>query len=98
MKTYQTIEAVQHLDAKNIEGWEVTEGSIKKHFKFRDFKAALDFMVKVGGKAEEMNHHPNWSNVYNKVDISLSTHDSGGITDKDFELAAAIEAVYQRGN
>jgi 4a-hydroxytetrahydrobiopterin dehydratase len=91
MKTYQNEEIQQKLTSLN--GWKHKDNSIQKEFVFKDFKQAISFMVKVGEKAEELNHHPNWSNVYNKVDIALSTHDAGGITDKDFELASEIENI-----
>ena len=94
MKTYNSNEATQALEDKGLQGWEVKGNAICKSFKFKDFKQAMDFMVKAGEKAEEMNHHPDWSNVYNRVDIRLSTHDAGGITDKDFELATAMENVF----
>lgn len=63
-------------------------------FEFEDFNAAWKFMNQVAELAEEMNHHPNWSNVYNRVSILLSTHDAGDvITDKDRDLAAAIDGL-----
>jgi 4a-hydroxytetrahydrobiopterin dehydratase len=95
MKTYKNEEVDQKLDSNSLTGWKHDDNSIQKNFSFKDFKEAIQFMVKVGDKAEEMNHHPNWSNVYNKVDISLSTHDAGGITDKDFELATHIEKIFK---
>lgn len=63
------------------------------HHIFKDFKQAMEFMNKVAVKAETINHHPNWYNVYNKVEIKLQTHDSGGITIKDIELASFIETL-----
>jgi len=76
---------------KSLKDWQYGEESIIKNFTFKDFKEALAFMVKTGAVAEELNHHPNWSNTYNKVNIKLSTHDAGGVTEKDFELAERIE-------
>jgi 4a-hydroxytetrahydrobiopterin dehydratase len=64
--------------------------SLHRAFKFKTFAEAWSFMTHVALIAEKMNHHPDWSNSYNKVDISLSTHDLGGITAKDLELARAI--------
>ncbi len=64
-------------------------------FEFKDFVQAFGFMAQVAIIAEKLNHHPNWSNVYNKVEINLTTHDAGNVvTDKDRQLAAAIEKIY----
>jgi 4a-hydroxytetrahydrobiopterin dehydratase len=66
-------------------------------FKFTDFKEAFAFMTQVAAVAESMNHHPEWNNVYNRVEITLRTHDAGNIvTEKDFLLAAAIEKVFSK--
>jgi 4a-hydroxytetrahydrobiopterin dehydratase len=67
--------------------------AIKKQFLFEDFNQAFGFMTRVALKAETMNHHPEWFNVYNKVDITLSTHDVGGLSDKDVTLATFIDSV-----
>jgi len=64
--------------------------SIHQSFKFKSFAEAFSFMTHVALLADKMDHHPNWSNVYNKVDITLTTHDSGGVTQKDIDLASAI--------
>jgi len=74
-------------------GWKAVEGrdAIAKSFKFADFNAAFAFMTKVALMAEKSDHHPEWSNVWNKVDITLSTHDAGGVTEKDLALAKFIE-------
>jgi len=72
--------------------WNEENHRLKKTFQFKDFVEAFAFMTKVAIIAEKMNHHPNWSNVYNKVSIELSTHDAGNIvTDKDRKLADAID-------
>lgn len=72
--------------------WNEENHRLKKTFQFNDFVEAFAFMTKVAIIAEKMNHHPNWSNVYNKVSIELSTHDAGNIvTDKDRKLAEAID-------
>ena len=77
-----------------LEGWKPDgEAAIAKQFTFKDHIAALGFVVKVATTAETIDHHPNITWVYNKVGISLSTHDAGGVTAKDFELAEKIEAV-----
>ncbi len=76
-----------------LPGWhDVTErDAIAKSFKFADFNAAFAFMTRVAMQAEKMDHHPEWSNVYNKVEITLTTHDAGGVSDKDFTLAGFID-------
>lgn len=74
--------------------WKEENNKLVKTFTFKDFIEAFGFMSKVAIVAEKMNHHPNWSNVYNKVTFELSTHDAGNIvTDKDRKLAAAIDAL-----
>jgi len=72
-----------------LEGWRAVEDrdAIAKEFKFKDFNAAFGFMSRVALYAERQDHHPEWFNVYNRVDVTLSTHDSGGVTDKDVALA-----------
>jgi 4a-hydroxytetrahydrobiopterin dehydratase len=72
-------------------GWKVINGKLHRELKFADFVSAFGFMSRVALLAEKRDHHPEWSNVYNKVVIDLVTHDAGGITDKDVELAQAIE-------
>lgn len=79
-----------------ISGWQAVDGerdAVRKVFKFADFKAAFGFMTQVALKAEQMDHHPEWFNVYNTVDITLSTHDADGVTTLDQELAEFIEGV-----
>jgi 4a-hydroxytetrahydrobiopterin dehydratase len=74
--------------------WEEAGGSLNRTFTFHDFTEAWGFMSKVALLAEKADHHPNWSNVWNKVEISLTTHDAGStVTDKDRRLAAAIDAL-----
>lgn len=73
------------------EGWSFEDNSIHKEFKFRDFSAAFAFMTTVAIEAERANHHPDWSNTWNTVKISLSTHSEGGVTDKDLQLAERID-------
>ncbi len=76
-----------------LEGWELENEKLQRVCKFDDFVAAFGFMARVALLAESMNHHPEWSNVYNTVSIALTTHDAGGITQKDFKLARAINAT-----
>jgi len=73
--------------------WTVDQQSISRELVFRDFNEAFGFMSRVALLAERRNHHPNWSNVYNRVSITLSTHDLGGLSDLDIELAAAIDQL-----
>ena len=77
-----------------LKGWKADgEASIAKQYTFKDHIAALGFVVKVATTAETIDHHPEINWVYNKVGITLSTHDAGGVTPKDFELAGKIDAV-----
>jgi len=74
--------------------WKEEDNKLKRTFDFDNFVEAFGFMTKVAILAERMNHHPNWSNVYNTVDIELSTHDAGGVvTDKDRKLAEEIDKL-----
>lgn len=74
--------------------WKEENNKLKKTFEFDDFQEAFAFMTRVAFLAEEQNHHPNWSNVYNTVDIELTTHDEGDVvTEKDRKLAAKIDEI-----
>ncbi|MEM8848596.1 MAG: 4a-hydroxytetrahydrobiopterin dehydratase [Pseudomonadota bacterium] len=73
--------------------WTEENGALTRQFKFKDFSEAWAFMTRVALIAETMDHHPEWSNVYNKVDIRLTTHDAGGLTDLDREMAKRIDAL-----
>ena len=75
--------------------WQETNNQLKRSFKFKNFVDAFAFMTKVAFAAEKLNHHPNWSNVYNQVDIVLTTHDAGStVTEKDWQLAKKIDEIY----
>ena len=76
-----------------INGWELIDNAIEKTFLFKDFKEAMSVMQHIAFEAEELNHHPEWFNVYNKLNIRLTTHDAQGITDKDFILADKIDSI-----
>ncbi len=79
---------------KNIDAaWVFHGNSIDREFIFKNFKQAFEFMTAVSIVAEVLNHHPNWSNVYNKVFISLTTHDAGGITELDFRFANEVDSI-----
>ncbi len=74
--------------------WQEKDNELQRSFVFADFSEAFAFMTRVALLAEKVNHHPNWSNVYNKVEIHLSTHDAGNVvTEKDKALAAAIDKL-----
>lgn len=78
--------------------WTEENNALKAEFHFENFIDAFAFMTKIAIRAEKMNHHPDWSNSYNKVKIKLATHDAGNVvTDKDRELAAVISALYAQG-
>jgi 4a-hydroxytetrahydrobiopterin dehydratase len=78
---------------KRLPDWQLAKDreAIARSFKFSDFDAAFSFMSRVALKAAAMDHHPEWFNVYNKVDVTLATHDAGGVTQKDIDLAAAMD-------
>lgn len=78
--------------------WRQENDSLIQTFTFRDFSEAFAFMTRVAMIAEQQNHHPSWSNVYNRVTITLTTHDAGNrVTDKDREMAAAIDQLLRNG-
>ena len=78
----------------SLPGWSSDRDALAKEFKFGSFKEALSFMVRVGFEAEAMDHHPDWTNVYNRVAIRLNTHDAGGkVTARDVALAQKIQAL-----
>ena len=76
-----------------IPGWDLVDGKLQKRFQFASFVQAFGFMTSVALVAEAMNHHPDWSNVYNRVTIALNTHDAGGISALDFTLAKRIDEL-----
>ena len=79
-----------------LAGWTLHDGKLHREYKFPDFKRAIDFIVAAVPGIEKMNHHPEWANVYNRVTVDLSTHDAGGITQKDFDLGALLESVSKK--
>lgn len=88
----QVDKALSELNTQLEELWAIKEGQLFKEFKFHDFIEAFGFMTQVALHAEKINHHPDWSNSYNRVVVLLSTHEVDGISDKDFKLANAIES------
>lgn len=85
------VELSQALAA--LPGWRVEDGKLHKAYRFPDFGSAIAFMVRVAFHAERLDHHPNWSNVYDRVDVVLWTHDVGGLTDRDIALATAMQTA-----
>ena len=86
---------------EEVEGWEkVSDGrdAYTKFFKFSDFKQAFSFMTCIALKAEEINHHPEWENVYNKVNITLTTHDLGGMSKLDYDMALFADKSFKNFN
>ena len=77
----------------SLPGWAFLDGKIRKEYRFSGFPEAFGFMTRVALLAERLNHHPDWSNTYNRVLIALSTHDAGGVTASDIELAGLIDSV-----
>jgi len=78
---------------KKLPKWKVVKDrdAIARKFQFKDFNEAFGFMTRVALLADKMDHHPEWFNVYNKLEVTLSTHDAGGVTDNDIKMAAAME-------
>ena len=77
----------------SLPGWSINSGKLFREYKFSDFTHAFAFMTAVALAAEKMDHHPDWTNVYNRVAINLWTHDAGGITKSDLQLAQQIEKI-----
>lgn len=80
-------------ELQKLSSWSYLENGIEKKFVFKNFIEAMVFINKIAVIAEDMKHHPDWNNVYNKVSLRLTTHDSGCVTKKDFDLATAIDAL-----
>lgn len=93
--TKKTREQIQ-TGLKELPGWALKEEKLHREFKFKNFVQAWGFMTQVAMLAEQMDHHPEWSNVYNRVEIYLTTHEAGGISQRDFDLAAKIDQVLAR--
>lgn len=80
----------------SLPGWTLAQGKLHREYRFKDFVAAFGFMASAALAAEAMNHHPEWFNVWATVKVDLNTHDAGGITALDFELAAKMETLAKR--
>jgi 4a-hydroxytetrahydrobiopterin dehydratase len=81
----------------SLDGWELDGASLRRQLVFDSFVEAFGFMAQVALIAERLDHHPNWSNVYNRVDIAVTTHDAGGLTALDFDFVRRVDAVLSRG-
>jgi 4a-hydroxytetrahydrobiopterin dehydratase len=86
------VDAEIELALTELPGWNRDGEAIVRHYKFADFTHAFAFMTRVALLAEKADHHPEWSNVYNRVEVRLTTHDAGGLTQRDIDLAKAIDA------
>ena len=89
--------AISHA-LEHLPDWKKVDDSIERSLTFNDFSAAFGFMTRVAMLCEAQNHHPDWSNAWNQVSIRLSTHECGGLSHRDIELAASIEQLLQSGN
>ena len=81
----------------SLEGWELNENALETTFEFQNFKETFTLMTRIAFECEAQDHHPDWSNVYNRLHIRLNTHDAGGVTERDFKLARTIEALVSTG-
>ncbi len=80
-------------EQKSLKGWSVENGKLHKVFEFESFNQAFGFMARASMEIEKMNHHPEWFNVYNRITIDLTTHDAGGITRNDTDLARILDSL-----
>jgi 4a-hydroxytetrahydrobiopterin dehydratase len=80
---------------KNLSGWELKGEKLYREFKFKNFVRAFGFMTQAAILAEQMDHHPEWSNVYNRVIVNLTTHEVGGISERDFDLAHKMNSIVE---
>jgi 4a-hydroxytetrahydrobiopterin dehydratase len=83
---------------KNVPGWSVEDGKLFREFVFPRFVEAFGFMASIATVAEKQDHHPEWSNIYNKVQIHLTTHEAGGIAKNGFALARSIDEIHEAAN
>ena len=79
-----------------LTGWSVKSGKLHREYKFPDFAHAFGFMATAAPLIERINHHPEWANVYNRVTVDLTTHDAGGITQNDLDLAKVLEGIAKK--
>ena len=93
MMALNLIEIEKKLE--QLDGWEYVDGAIETSFEFENFKEAFSVMTRIAFECEAQGHHPDWSNVYNTLNIRLNTHDANGVTEKDFDLARTIEDIIE---
>lgn len=93
MKKFTTHEIEERL--VNLIDWEYYDDALHTDFEFDNFKDCMSAMNRIAFECEALNHHPEWTNIYNTLDITLTTHDAGGVTDLDFQLAAAISKIVE---
>ena len=93
-KPLSEAEILERLAA--LPGWELAGGRLRRELRFSDFSQAFAFMTRVALLAEKRDHHPDWSNVYNRVTVELWTHDAGGVTDGDLDFAQAVSKLAER--
>ena len=93
MQRLDTTEIEQRLEG--LDGWKLDRGKLQREFEFEDFNAAFGFMSRAALAAEAANHHPEWFNVYNRVRVHLTTHDAGGVTQRDLDFAARMNAFFE---
>ncbi|WP_209403788.1 4a-hydroxytetrahydrobiopterin dehydratase [Pseudozobellia sp. WGM2] len=93
MKKFTEKEIEKNLE--QFEGWEYVDGAIETSFEFKNFKEAFSVMTRIAFECEAQEHHPDWQNVYNTLNIRLNTHDADGVTEKDFKLAQSIEEIIE---
>lgn len=91
-----TEQEVKEFMTKNLKDWSLEKNSLNRDFKFKTFVEAFSFMKAVALVAEKLDHHPDWSNSYNKVSISLTNHEAKGITQLDFDLAKTIDKIFEK--
>lgn len=91
MEKLSTQEIEKRLE--KLAGWEYADNAIETSFQFDNFKEAFSVMTRIAFECEAQGHHPDWSNLYNTLSVSLSTHDADGVTEKDFKLAQSIEDI-----
>ena len=81
-------------ELKNLPGWLVKDEKLHRDFEFESFNQAFGFMTRAAMEIEKMNHHPEWFNVYNRISVDLMTHDAGGITENDIQLAKILNSLF----
>jgi len=91
-----TKQEVELFLTDNLSDWTFDENTITRDFKFKTFVDAFSFMTAVAFEAEKLNHHPDWSNSYNKVSVALTNHEAKGVTQLDFELATKVDRIFRK--